>query len=42
MKNVSVQPLAHHALVSYLSKRGITFDVGMTYCREVHYEIHGI
>lgn len=41
MKNVSVQPLAHHALVGYLSKRGITFDVGMTYCREVHYEIHG-
>ena len=41
MKNVVKKPLEHHALADYLAKRGIPFEIGRSYCREVHYEIHG-
>lgn len=41
MSNVQVQSLNHHALTAYLTKRGIQLEVGKSYCREVHYEIHG-
>lgn len=41
MKNIHSQPLTHHALADYLAKRGIPLEIGKSYCREVHYEIHG-
>ena len=39
-REVEVLPLEHHALLSYLMKRGIPLDIGMKYCREVHYEVY--
>lgn len=39
MENVEVSGLSHHALLSYLRSRGISKDVGKTYCKEIHYEL---
>lgn len=41
MKNVTTQPLSHNALASYLGKRGISLDIGSTFCGEMHYEVRG-
>lgn len=39
MKNVTVAPLRHHALLSYLHSRMIDADIGKMFCKEVHYEL---
>lgn len=39
-RDVEVIPLQHHALLSYLLKRRIPLEIGMKYCREVHYEVY--
>lgn len=39
MKDVSVVPLRHHALLSYLRSRMIDADIGKMFCKEVHYEL---
>lgn len=41
MKNVTTHPLSHNALASYLGKRGISLDIGRTFCGEMHYEVRG-
>ena len=39
MRDVSVVPLRHHALLSYLRSRMIDADIGKMFCKEVHYEL---
>ena len=39
MENVEVVDLNHYALLSYLRSRGISEEVGRTYCKEIHYEL---
>ena len=39
MRGVTVVPLRHHALLSYLHSRQIDADIGRMFCREVHYEL---
>lgn len=39
MENVEVVDLTHYALLSYLRSRGISEEVGRTYCKEIHYEL---
>lgn len=41
MQDLSVVPLRHYALLSYLHTRGIDEDFGRMFCREVHYELRG-
>ena len=37
--NIEVGPLRHHALVNYLSSRGIGYEIACSRCVEVHYKI---
>lgn len=39
MHNVSVIPLKHPALLSYLQSRHIDLEIGRQYCREIHYTL---
>lgn len=39
MRGVTVVPLRHYALLSYLQSRRIDADIGRMFCREVHYEL---
>lgn len=41
MGNITFFPLSHHALLSYLAKRGIDPDIAQIYCKEAYYEIRG-
>lgn len=41
MREVTVVPLRHYALLSYLNSRRIDADIGRMFCREVHYELRG-
>lgn len=41
LRDIRVEPLTHRALFSYLLSRGIPSDIGLRYCREIHYTIHG-
>lgn len=40
-QNLRLQALASKPLLSYLSKRGIDFDIVKQECREAHYTCHG-
>lgn len=39
MRNVAVISLRHNALLSYLRSRKIDPDIGLAFCREVHYDL---
>lgn len=39
MTSITVIPLRHHALYSYLRSRGIDADIGGMFCKEIHYEL---
>lgn len=41
MRGVTVVPLRHYALLSYLHSRRIDADIGRMFCREIHYELRG-
>lgn len=41
MRGVTVVPLRHYALLSYLQSRRIDADIGRMFCREIHYELRG-
>ena len=40
MKDVTVRPLSHPALLSYLRSRNIDAESARTFCKEIHYELH--
>ncbi|WEK36154.1 MAG: CHC2 zinc finger domain-containing protein [Candidatus Pseudobacter hemicellulosilyticus] len=37
----SVRPLYHKALLQYLTYRNIPHDIGVQYCKQVHYQMYG-
>ena len=39
MQHITVVPLRHHALLSYLHSRRIDGEIGRMFCKEVHYEL---
>ena len=39
-RDVRVEPLRHHALLSYLLNRGIPLDIAVRHCGEVHYTVY--
>ena len=40
-KDISVVPLRSRALVAYLQERGITAQIAMANCQQIHYSCHG-
>ena len=39
IEDTRVEPLKHNALIKYLGSRNIPQDIGMKYCKEVHYTV---
>jgi hypothetical protein len=39
IEDTKVEPLKHNALIKYLGSRNIPPDIGMKYCKEVHYTV---
>lgn len=39
IRDVHIEPLTHRALLSYLMSRSIPIDIGIKYCKEVHYTV---
>lgn len=40
MKNITVSPLNHYALLSYLHSRSIDTGIAQRYCKEIHYDLY--
>lgn len=40
MKNITVLPLTHYALLSYVRSRDIDTGMAQKYCKEIHYELY--
>lgn len=40
MREVTVLPLEHRALLSYVRSRGVDAEAARKYCKEIHYELH--